>query len=212
MDSGVFYNVYEKGLYSDIEITINGKLYKLHKFFISKSNFFKTLIDNIGKMLTDEEIKIEDVSGNEIPQKYIDNVLKWMYKYNESYVGYLIGLDDDIEDMLQYYYVIDFLQIDDSKEQIIKILDCRLAQQRSKNTFVQITRSQKKNTFLCGCSGNLSSEKNSREILTYIYENLIMLVNTNRFSDLIWDKKLGRDLYNQHIYDVFMDIDRKSVV
>lgn len=202
MNWNVFYNIYEKGLYSDIELTINEKLYKLHKFFISKSNFFKTLIDNIGKMSTNEEIKIEDVTGDAIPQKYIDDVLKWMYSDDELIVENLIDKENSFGEVLQYYYVIDFLQIGDSKEKIIKILDDKLTQQKPMQTFVEIRKSsEKKNTFFCGYSGNLSLDFDDRKILEYIYDNLI---KTSRFFDLIKNKNLGRDLYSSHIYDTYM--------
>ena len=203
MNGNVFFNIYEKGLYSDIELTINGKLYKLHKFFISKSKFFKALIDNIGKMSTNEEINILDITGKMIRSKYIDDVLRWIYANGELVVKILIDPKSNFEVVLQYYYIIDFLQIGDVKKEIIKILDNKLVQCNPRDTFVPIRKvTNTYYTYYCNSKTYNVSENKASEILGYIYGNLMKM---KRFFSIIKNKKPGRNISDAAIYDQYIN-------
>lgn len=126
---------------NDIGFTINDKLYVLNKSNVSKSVFFKTLIENIGIMETNDDIHIYDTYGEKIGSKYIDDTMKWLdatniekwrdvsnifdklYVDNNSYKKILLCENNDtqsknnnlIKQIVNYYYVADFLQIDKLK-------------------------------------------------------------------------------------------------
>lgn len=122
MENKIIKYLYEFGLYSDIELVINNKLYKLHKHFITDSMFFKTLIDNINVMSTSEEIYITDTNGIMMDTHYVDNIVKWMYDENIEFLENLnnFRLSTALIELTKYYCVVDFLQIDILKKYIKK--------------------------------------------------------------------------------------------
>lgn len=121
-----------------IHITINFEIYILNETDICESIFFKTLAQNIGVMKTDEEINICNIYENKIESKYVNDIMKWLeikdiwnligcklsttfYKY-ESFIlskdnkNCIYYKNNDITDIIiNYYYVADFLQIDELK-------------------------------------------------------------------------------------------------
>lgn len=129
MESNLIKELCEEGKYSDLELMINGKLYKLHKLLITKSIFFKTLIDNIGKMSTIEEINILNFSGKIIDTKYVDNIIKSLYYDNTNFLEYIIKntIEDKtiscFKEVVDYYCISDFLQIDEIKNRMVNIIN-----------------------------------------------------------------------------------------
>ncbi len=143
MENKIIKYLYELGLYSDIELVINNKLYKLHKYFITDSMFFKTLIDNINVMSTSEEIYITDTNGIMMDIHYVDNIIKWMYDEKIEFLENLNNLRSSttLIELTKYYCVVDFLQIDILKEYIKKNIN----EQIDENNFEEFPYSITKN-------------------------------------------------------------------
>jgi len=111
----LLYNLCELGFYTDLSLTINCKPYNLHKHLVTKSMFFKTLVDNMDNMSTTEEIEILDVDGELIKVGYLDKVIRWLYDEDDNIVTPV----NDIKELLRYYFLADFLQIDELKKIIV---------------------------------------------------------------------------------------------
>lgn len=195
--------LFEQGLYSDIQLTINKKLYRLHKLLIGKSLFFKTLIDNIGIMSINEEIEIKELSGKLVCSKYIDDVLRWIYTNKNLIIIDLINEKSNFEVVLQYYYVIDFLQIGNTKKEIINIINDRLILcNPSKHNFISISKVPNSiYTYYCNSKKYNVSDGTSNDILGFIYDNLIKISD---FFDILKNKRPGRNICNNGIYDQYM--------
>ncbi len=126
MKSDLFKTLYVEGMYSDINLTINNKLYNLHKYIISKSKFFQVLIANEKNFNTKDNIIINGVNNLPIPIKFIDDVIEWLYHFDIKLLDHFnkaIDIYFDFNAMLQYYYVSDFLQIDEIKCTALSIIE-----------------------------------------------------------------------------------------
>lgn len=126
MKSDLFKTLYVEGLYSDISLTINNKLYNLHKYIISKSKFFQVLIANENNFNTKDNIIINGVNNLPIPIKFIDDVIEWLYHSDMTLLDQFnktIDIYYDFNAMLQYYYVSDFLQIDEIRCAALSIIE-----------------------------------------------------------------------------------------
>ena len=141
MDNILFKTLYDTGLYSDFELTINSKKYKLHKHFASASKFIKTLIDYIGVMSTDDDITIYYYDGKLIDTQYVDEIIKWFYHQNMDLVELLSNPKkiDNIKCILKYYCVADFLQIDEIKEKLCGIINNVLGSYTDSKSFSNIS-------------------------------------------------------------------------
>ena len=132
MTSYLFNRLYIDSWYSDFTIDVNGKIYKLHKMFIQdKSEFFKCLITNEEKMDTKKPIIINGVGGEKVSDSKIFNTFSWFY--DDDLKNLLFGLDDkdisistSLHDLLEYYYISDFLQINIIKNRCIQLMDLLL--------------------------------------------------------------------------------------
>jgi len=107
---------------SDISFKINGTIYDLHRNVITKSIFFKTLLDNEQFMgIKDDEIIIKDIYGVPINSDYVSETLNWMYFRNITKMSLFTMLTgcavtENLIELLQYYTLSDFFQIDGLKE------------------------------------------------------------------------------------------------
>lgn len=109
---------FKQNLYSDMEIIINDKKYKLHTLLLkSKSEFFKCLLNNPQMNITDPII-ITGLNNKVIKSDIIDEVIKYMYLDDINKILYLnneIDYDYNFKYLLDYYFVSDYLQINDIK-------------------------------------------------------------------------------------------------
>ena len=104
--------------YSDIEIELKNKTYKLHKFIISQSNFFKNLLnEEISKIVLDVKIEIE----------IFDLIIKFMYtgEIKTKDPIHLVKLIEgssifDLEEISKFCYSIIYQKI--SIENVLPIL------------------------------------------------------------------------------------------
>lgn len=121
MNDRLLNQLFYLGKYSDLELTINEKLYKLHKEFLNESQFFKTLIENIGNMSTKEDINISDINGDILAVRYVDDIVIWLYTEKNDFMDKLNNENNmliSLREAIKYYYVADFLQIDRAKNMI----------------------------------------------------------------------------------------------
>lgn len=124
---------------SDIDLTINGNLYHLHKNILIKSIFFKSLIDYIELMSTKEDIEIFGINGEKIQSEYIDNIIEWLYNKGNNLIENLAdnGEMNDFKKIIQYYYLSDFLQIDEIKRKTISVMNCKLSSYNGPSNIVE---------------------------------------------------------------------------
>lgn len=128
-----FYFSLTNGKKYDISFKINRKIFYLHTSVITKSLFFKTLLDNEQYMgIKDDEIIINDIYNNVlIDSSCIYEVLNYLYNDDINMMAQLSRFITgetiyDLINLLQYYTISDFFQIDDLKEilhkELVKIL------------------------------------------------------------------------------------------
>jgi len=196
-------NIYEKGLYSDISLKINGKTYNLHKSLVDRSIFFKTLINNIGIMSTDEEIEIVSISGNLIEPKLVDDVLKWLYTSEKLDVHEL--MDEILAEktslcvMLKYYSIIDYLQISGAIDDVIKMINTKLRRCNQKYVFPSIVKEDGGLVYKYGTEEyDMYSEIQFRRILGIIYGDFQKI---EKYHQIIKNKKIGEHVCDAYIYD-----------
>jgi len=103
---------------SDVSFKINGVTYELHKSVITTSLFFKALLDNEQYMgIKSDEIIINDIHDLPINSDYVYEILGWLYHKDTQKMSKFmefsgVSTTDSLIDMLQYYTLIDFFQID----------------------------------------------------------------------------------------------------
>jgi len=117
--------MYEKESDSNIQLVINNEQYNIHRNFISKSAFFETLI-NSNKMSAHEKIEIKDIRGKLVCSKYVADVLNWICVSKDLAIEQLANIMDiknNRKILLQYYYVVDFLQINGARNKIADMLE-----------------------------------------------------------------------------------------
>lgn len=101
------YELYRKQLYTDYDLIINGKLYKLHSYVFSSSEFLQQKYQNRDKFDKDINIVIEDINNKMIKEYIIDAAIHYLYN------KHIYGLDvmDTEENIEQLYTVSKFLLI-----------------------------------------------------------------------------------------------------
>lgn len=234
MNSDLIRDLCNLGIYSDLELTINNKLYKLHKFLIYKSIFFKTLINNINNMSIEEKIEILDVNGELIESIYVDNIIKWLYHGNADFMGNIElqynekfdeqsseqsnGQSDEqfdkketyynLKETLKYYYVADFLQIDEMKNIIVANINDGLdAMDYSQWYDCGIIKNHYGNYEYNGDTYSARESNHYKYIMEVIYDKLKkvkhLYTNENDFGDLFTNEN-GFGNNDQTIYNEYM--------
>lgn len=208
--------MYEEGLYSDINLTINGREYKLHKSLINRSLFFKTLIENIGIMSTSEEIEIKGMLDNLIDSQFIDKVLKWLYTNNNLDVSELIKSSNgsiDLDNLIQIYDVLNFLQIDETMNDMTKIINREIEKDNRSHLLLDsmtekcVFNSKKdmmRNFYVYGIG------RTDDECTKYDYCKMFERIHNDfkkirEFHDIIRIKKLGENICDMDMCEKFIN-------
>ena len=125
--------IYKNLIYHDIQIIINNQVFKLHKPIISqKSIFFKCLIENENNMDITTPIEIYGASEKLISSDKIDDILGWLYSDQMSNIPIIgnklrcINISLNFNDLLDYYYISDYLQIEILKNRCIEVINLYL--------------------------------------------------------------------------------------
>jgi len=122
MSNNILNFLLNKGIYSDVQLKINGKVYKLHKIIlVESSDFFKSMFLNENQMDISHEIIIVDKNSVVMPSKIVDEIIKWCYHRNLNEI--------QLNDLIDYYYLYccaDFLLINTIKDYCCKMINKKI--------------------------------------------------------------------------------------
>lgn len=153
------YSFFENGLFTDISIEINHKIFNLHKIILSnKSDFFAKLFSNGMQESNKTCIKLDNIDQN-----IFETIIKILYLEEFDFIP-------DFDTFIKLYETVDYLNIKENGNLI--------------NEFIKINNIQDI-TKLYKYSSDKNDKLIKKKIFKYIRLNLTLILDDKEFKTLI---------------------------